>query len=375
MAFVLELVAGTWLTNSVWPPVSQNLRWLMAQRVGFFGLLLVGLLAVMILSAFIENSPTVARLRERRKNLRPRPLSPSEYEDVQRVRELSRDDNVFLASTNLASLNEQAASYFAGRGNPFTIFAYEPAKKLRDATKAVDDALDRTPPSLSEIQEALRTFRNEYARGVAVLNRVRYVEPTFPAEEHEAKGYEEWRKAHPAVAGAYQTLIKRAAFEGDTIGWLSANSEEIGFSSDPDFRAGVRSSRIRVVYEKLALLTDDEQRFLDLFSVDTLPMKRGESDTYLDHAVYQAGKALVTKQVLNSVTVRPYVEKFCLSEEACRAWTREPRWIQQCIEIPLAVVKGTLASGSGASNASFTPPHIRPSAPNIDAPPFGKSSS
>jgi hypothetical protein len=151
--------------------------------------------------------------------------------------------------------------------------------------------------------------------------------------------------------------------------WLSAEPEEVTFDHEFLFQENAANSRAYRIASKLGLLTDDQQGFLNLFCADTLPTP-GESQTYLDNAFYRAAFELVAEGILNSKTVRPSVEKFCLSEEMLRAWRPDSGYKRQCVEIDLGAVKGTRASGG-----AFTPPYIRPSAPNIEAPPSGESSS
>jgi hypothetical protein len=149
----------------------------------------------------------------------------------------------------------------------------------------------------------------------------------------------------------YATLNMRQAFERIDIGSLDEEPDAIEFQGEKSFRENVVTLRAMSISDKLALLTDNEKEFLQLFRLDYLPMKADNPVTRLSRDVYRAADALVSSRILNRANVRDGVIRYCLPRETRRVWPFPEGFKKDCIEIHLDAVEGTGASGGGASGS------------------------
>jgi hypothetical protein len=113
--------------------------------------------------------------------------------------------------------------------------------------------------------------------------------------------------------------------------------------------AGLRSAEDEQVRKRLASLTKDEEHFLGLFALDELPMRPEKQETWLLHAVYNAGERLCFEKILTRTDTEGGKWRFSLTDATERVWNgnglRKP---SKYIDIDGHAVCGTGASGSGA---------------------------
>lgn len=115
--------------------------------------------------------------------------------------------------------------------------------------------------------------------------------------------------------------------------------------------ARLQSAEGERVKKCLASLTEDGQRFLDLFCLSELPMRPELPETWLANSVYQAGEALAQQRVLTRRDTADGKYRFCLTDATGRVWNdsgRKAPPVVQCVDIDGHAVHGTGASGSGA---------------------------
>lgn len=87
--FVLAIVFQDWLGGTALPYLWGKVQTLLALPVGLFGLAFYLLAFALLLTAFIDTSPTVAAFKawtSRREQQKPRYLTPEEKETVQHIR-------------------------------------------------------------------------------------------------------------------------------------------------------------------------------------------------------------------------------------------------------------------------------------------------
>lgn len=184
-------------------------------------------------------------------------------------------------------------------------------------------------------------------------------------------GFDRWLRfssAHPTEVFPKQDGWSEAQYQP----WAKANRsarhlrdflKELGEADGLPAPEALRATHVALLQSAerdraakyLTSLTEDEERFLDLFAAAAIPMVPGQTETYLANAVYQAGKRLVASGILTRNTSKDGKERFCLPDATSAAWSssaRPTRPKRECIDIDLGTVWGTGASGSGARGSS-----------------------
>jgi hypothetical protein len=347
---VLEaLWTGAMLNGIAWL-FTDGLRWLWNRPTGVSGLVFLGALFLLCCVAVWQTRP--ARHVEPPVKSKETTLSAEERDAIQHAR-VEWTAGAAQACDDLVLLLRRASEELGAAGNPLAPLLGEPTQKLHDWTKQFQEATSAEKPRLAEVQTALVALREAYLHGLFFLQRFLYADPTFPAEKHFHGVLDRWRESHPSFAQVYSRLSKHADYE-TVLKPLEADPSAISFVNNHGFRETVRSSRARVIAYRLDLITDDEQQFLNLFMDDApLAMQPEQRDTWLPNAVHRAADALVRDNILDRRTVRPGVERFCLTEPAQRVLShKDDGFKRTCVEVDLHAVFGTGASGSGAPGSS-----------------------
>ena len=353
-----------------WSPDWLVSRWALAAALGLTAIAYLWSFRTAITQAwrFLADlrlrSPIVAQSSLPPTSTRRRRLTPEERDAIQHAR-VEWTDSAALACDDLVLLLQRATEELGAAGNPLAPLLGQPTERLREGAKLFREAVAAKQPQLAEVHQSLVALRDAYMTGLFYLQRFVFADPAFPADKHYHSVLDRWRQAHPALAQVYSKLSKHSDYEG-VITPIEADPDAISFIHNHAFRENVRNARARIVFQRLNLVTDNEQQFLNLFINEAPPaMARERQDTWMSNAVYRAGEELVRGQVLDRGKVREGVERFCLTESARQILAhREEGYKRHCVEIDGQAVFGTGASGSGASSsAGFIPPHIRPSGP------------
>lgn len=156
------------------------------------------------------------------------------------------------------------------------------------------------------------------------------------------------------------------------IGWLlrsrwisqvhQLSATEFIFQLNPVVRALFvdyeRNQYEEMVDRTVAQLTEEQQKFLDLFWQDTLIYGTQSSQTLMPYGIYHAGDNLVVSLGLSkSISNRDghFQEQFSLNDYVCSQLQsqvyRSPP-VRHEVELDLAYVQGSGATGGGASGAS-----------------------
>lgn len=207
--------------------------------------------------------------------------------------------------------------------------------------------LARKPGDI-EPRVAFLTFYVAYKKYREWLPRIA---AALSIDEGELRGYQAWRAADAKLFDLFAFPDVPAMKE--LRDFLKQERNE-GYPQDLN-RAAIENP----ILGALAACTHDANRFLDLFTVEELPMRASEWDTFLPNDVYYAGVALAKTGVVAMTRTKdtPLVQ-FALTETTVQVWQRSGRTtpvVKQRIEINLDLVQGTGATGGGARGGSARP--------------------
>jgi hypothetical protein len=215
--FLLELAAGEFMTDYLLPKVWLATRWLVSQPVGFFGVLLVILLAVLMVGAALETSPIIAELRERRRQAKRGEaaislLSPAEQFEVEFVRQVWANcghDACRAVSSVLDNCIAQGAE-----SNGYLRLLRYPRDRLNGAIDRFEASLNvNAPLPFAELKTRLVELIAAYVHAVGWMNQYIADNPSYlTSGSYNISKWEEW---HARFATDIDTqLAGRSRFQG-----------------------------------------------------------------------------------------------------------------------------------------------------------------
>jgi hypothetical protein len=176
---VASWVFQDWVTQTALPYLGHGLQMLMAKPVGFFGLLLVGvlvaLLIVGVLEALVETSPRIARWLEPKPMptvaVPPVPVSLEEREQVQHVRTLWNMYGLYAADLLVGSFS--GVVYTLGRVNYLATLLKPVTTRLQASRNAMSAAVaDDSTMHLDQVQSRLNDLFVAYIDAYGWLVRI-----------------------------------------------------------------------------------------------------------------------------------------------------------------------------------------------------------
>ena len=210
-AIIFAAVTGNWLTETFIPSVFGGLKQLAGLPVSYFGLALVGLLAVLMIAAFVDTSPTAAVLSDwlrRRQQSKPRPLDAAELALVQDLRTVWNRYGV-AASDSLHSLFQDVvhetkeATYWGDLLDPKVQELGEAKLEMHGAV-APDSTL-----SIAEVRERFNRMYRAYLTACRWLARI---------EDHDhvkldryTERLHRWRDVHRIFRDKLEDLVQQPA--------------------------------------------------------------------------------------------------------------------------------------------------------------------
>jgi hypothetical protein len=218
---LISWVFQDWVTQTLLPYLWTGLQMLMAKPVGFFGLLLVGALLVLlvgvVLAAIIDSSPRIARWLEPKPTptvvAAPVPLSLEEREQVQHVRTLWNMYGVYATDHLVGSFT--GVTHLVAKVNYLANLLRPVGARLQAARNAMSAAVadDSTMP-LVEVQSRLNNVFAAYLDAYGWLVMIHDNGQVSLAKEPGFGLIADWRKSHAAFRDKLEELHERPEHRG-----------------------------------------------------------------------------------------------------------------------------------------------------------------
>ena len=208
---IFEAVTGNWLTETFIPYVVGGLKQLAGFPVGYYGLALVGLLAVLIVAAFVDTSPTAAVLSQwlkRRQHSKPRPLDVAELALVQDLRTvwnrygLASADSLYSLFQDVVHETKEAM-YWGDLLDPKVQELGEAKLEMHGAV-----ALDSTL-SIAEVRERFNRMYRAYLAACRWLARIE--DHDHVKLERYTERLHRWRDLHRLFRDKLEDLVQQPA--------------------------------------------------------------------------------------------------------------------------------------------------------------------
>lgn len=200
--WVAVALAGIFLGSYIeglWPYVRDSINQFLALPIGFYGLVIIGVILWLILLAFLDTSPTVAAVKEwraRRKQAKPRPLTWEEQQIILPLRNLWNLQG--KASTNsLRELCRYLQNIWKFSDKYGRLLNY-PLDELEEGTKRMNEAVaDDSPSKAEEIHERFNGLYGGGYRAVVFWAAQMFENEDLQADDKQHKRLmEQWVEAH-----------------------------------------------------------------------------------------------------------------------------------------------------------------------------------